>query len=249
MIAQDFSTTGWQIKPGPQPPTLYQVFGERSSGTNFVKRLIGRNSPMRPIEGLGWKHGFPHMTAIAPNVAVICVVRDAQSWALSMHAKPWHCPPAMQALPFSEFIRAEWTTIADRKRYFPQVAELGGQGQPLQHDRHPLTGCPFANLFALRQAKLQGLLSYLERGCTVVFCRLEAVQAAPEGFLADLHDQLSVPAGQVAYRPVVKRLGSKFLPSVDARPETPKAFSDEDLTFLQSQIDPEQEARLGYIYA
>ncbi|WGW02935.1 hypothetical protein [Tropicibacter oceani] len=248
MIAQDFPRTGWQFMPGPQVPTRYQVFGERSSGTNFVKRLIGRNSALRPIEDLGWKHGFPHMTAIPPDVAVICVVRDARDWARSMHAKPWHCPPDMQALGFSQFIRAEWRTLADRPRYFPQVAALGGQGQPLQHDRHPLTGRPFADLFALRQAKLQGLLSFFERGCTVVFCRLEAVQAAPQVFLEALHEGLGVPAPDSAFRPVLKRLGSKFLPAIDQRPETPSQLDQADLAYLLGRIDPAQETALGYDY-
>ncbi len=248
MMTPDFAQTGWQIVPGSMPPRRYQVFGERSSGTNFVKRLLGRNSTLRPIEDLGWKHGFPHMTAIPEDVAVVCVVRDARSWALSMHAKPWHCPPAMQALRFSDFLRAEWATVADRARYFPQVAELGGVGQPLQQDRHPLTGRAFADLFALRQAKLAGLLSFFERGCTLVFTRMETVQAAPEAFLAAVHDGLSVPQPGAAYRPVVKRLGSKFLPSVTPRPETPKTLSTDDLAFLQSRIDPAQEAALGYSY-
>ncbi len=248
MYPEQLRSIGWHIQPGSEPPKRIQVFGERSSGTNFVKRLIGRNSHLQPIEDLGWKHGFPHMTAIPSDTAIVCVVRDARAWALSMHAKPWHCPPVMQALPFSYFIRSEWATIADRKRYFPQVKSLGGEGQPLQHDRHPLTGKPFANLFALRRAKLQGLLSFYHRGCTLVFCRLDAVQSAPELFLKTLHQDLNVPDWDMDYRPVVKRLGSKFLAAVEPRQETPKSLSDDDLAFLRSQIDPEQEYALGFDY-
>ena len=249
MIEQGFRDTGWQITRPQTAPTRYQVFGERSSGTNFVKRLIGRNAPLTPIEDLGWKHGFPQMTAIPGDVAIICMVRDARSWALSMHAKPWHCPPAMQALPFSYFIRSEWGTIADRKRYFPQVAALGGQGQPLQHDCHPLTGLPFANLFALRRAKLQALLSYQRRGCTVVLCRMEAVQRAPEPFLAALHAEFGIQAPDSAFRPVHKRLGSKFLASIEHHPHTPKTLDAADMALLRAELDLETEAALGYDYS
>ncbi|WP_121629772.1 hypothetical protein [Tropicibacter alexandrii] len=246
MIGQDFREIGWQVVPGPVPPTRYQVFGERSSGTNYVKRLLGRNSPLRPMEELGWKHGFPHMTAIPEHVAIVACVRDARAWSLSMHAKPWHCPPQMQALEFSDFIRAEWATVADRPRYFPQVAELGGAGQPLQHDRHPLTGLPFENLYALRRAKLAALLGFFNRGCTLVFCRMEDVIARPEAFLQDVHDRLQVTGLAQEYRPVHKRLGSKFAPAIDPRPATPKAMSEADLAFLRAQVDPDQEAMLGY---
>lgn len=248
MIDPSFRDTGWQITLRHAPPSRYQVFGERSSGTNFVKRLIGRNSTLAPIEDLGWKHGFPQMTAIPADVAVICMVRDARRWALSMHARPWHCPPDMQALPFSHFLRAEWATIADRKRYFPQVAALGGQGRPLQHDRHPLTGLPFANLFALRRAKLEALLSYQRRGCTVVLCRMEAVQRAPDAFLAALHAGLGLPAPQGELRPVHKRLGSRFLASVQHRPHTPEMMDEADLALLRAELDLETEAALGYDY-
>ncbi|MGR3272483.1 hypothetical protein [Thalassococcus profundi] len=247
VIAQEFSEKGWQMVPGTAPLRRYQVFGERSSGTNFVKRLIGKNTALRPIEDLGWKHGFAQMIAVPEDVAVVCVVRDARPWALSMFAKPWHCPPAMQALDFSAFIRAEWATVADRARYFPQMEALGGLGQPLQQDRDPLTGACFANLFALRTAKLRGLLSYSNRGCPLVLARLEAVQAAPEAFLSDLCAAFSTTMTG-PYSPVTKRLGSKFKPAIDTRPAAPQAICAEDLDFLRSQTDPALEERLGYRY-
>ncbi|WP_420325283.1 hypothetical protein [Mameliella sp.] len=248
MIGQAVANTGWQMAKGPSQPRRFQVFGERSSGTNFVKRLMARNSALTPTEYMGWKHGFPHMTAIPGDMLVICCVRDARAWSLSMHAKPWHCPPAMQLMPFAEFLRAEWGTIADRKRYFPKVAEHGGIGQPLQHDRHPLTGRPFANLLALRQAKLTGLLSFFERECSVVFCRLEAVQADPEHFVTALSVSFDLPVHAQPFRPVVKRLGSKFLPVVPERPETPRRFPEADLAFLRAELDLATETALGYDY-
>ncbi|WP_300436910.1 hypothetical protein [uncultured Mameliella sp.] len=248
MIGQAFADKGWQMADGPRQPRRFQVFGERSSGTNFVKRLVARNSALTPTDDMGWKHGFPHMTAIPADMLVICCVRDARAWSLSMHAKPWHCPPAMQLLPFAAFLRAEWATIADRKRYFPQVATLGGIGQPLQHDRHPLTGRPFANLLAMRQAKLSALLSFFERDCSVLFCRLEAVQAAPEHFVTALSEHFALPVHEQPFRPVVKRLGSKFLPAVPERPETPHSFPEAELPFLRAEVDLPTETALGYDY-
>lgn len=248
MIGHDFRRTGWQFHATETPPQRFQVFGERSSGTNFIKRLIGRNTGLAPIEALGWKHGFPQMTAIPRDVAVVCCVRDARDWSLSMHARPWHCPAEMQALPYSAFIRAEWVTIADRRRYFPQVAALGGEGAPLQHDRHPVTGRAFANLFALRRSKLAALTSFFRRDCTVIFCRMEAVQHAPERFLEALRTGFDLPAPDEGYRPVVKRLGSKFKPATETRPATPDTVPQEDLAFLRSQVDHGQEAILGYDY-
>ena len=241
-------TSGWEMARKGVIPTRFQVFGERSSGTNFVKRLIGRNSDLRACEDLGWKHGFPQMTAIPEDFLIVCVTRNALDWARSMHAKPWHCPDDMQALEFSDFIRAPWATIADRDRYFPQVAQLGGRGRPLQHDRHPLTGETFANLFALRNAKATALLSYKARSCSIIFTQMEAVTRAPERFLFDLHTQFELPPKDQNYRPILKRLGSKFKPSIEQRPSTPDTWAENDIAFLKGQLDPEQEARLGYHY-
>jgi len=248
-LPPDFAETGLHaVRAGDTPITRYQVLGERSSGTNFVKRLFGRNTGLKPTEALGWKHGFPHMMAVPADLAVICVVRAADSWAMSMFAKPWHTTPAMQALPFAAFIRAEWDTIIDRPRYFEGLLAERSIGTPLQQDRHPETGQRFADLFALRQAKLTALMSLLKRDCTCVFLRMEDAQAAPEKTLSAVTQTLGTPAPHADFRPVVKRLGSKFKPAVSDRPALPEAWTRDDRAHLRASIDTDLEARLGYRY-
>jgi len=166
-LPRAFSQTGLHIRRATDMPIArFQVLGERSSGTNFVKRLIGRNSALKPTEALGWKHSAPHMLAIPADMAMICVVRRADTWARSMFQKPWHTTPQMQALPFSGFLRAEWDTIIDRPRYFKGLVPEGSKGAPLQADRDPMTGRRYGNLFLLRRAKLDAHLSVLGRDCT-----------------------------------------------------------------------------------
>jgi hypothetical protein len=80
-----------------------------------------------------------------------------------------------------------------------------------------------------------------------VFCRLEAVQTAPEAFLADLHDRLGL-GRPPPFRPVQRRLGTRFKPAVDTRPPTPDAFPTGDLGHMRGAIDLGQEAGLGYRY-
>ena len=154
LLPPDFARTGLLVqRVGDTPIRRINVLGERSSGTNFVKRLIGQNSALRPVELLGWKHGFPQAVAVPPDIAVVLCVRRAEDWARSMFAKPWHTSPDMQAMPFSDFLRAEWDTRLDKMRYFEDIGLPAAQGQPLQLDRHPMTGARFENLFALRRAK------------------------------------------------------------------------------------------------
>lgn len=93
-----------------------------------------------------------------------------------------------------------------------------------------------------------GLTSFFHRGCALLFCRLEAVQVRPENFLADLRAGFNLPESG-PYRPVHKRLGSRFEPAMDQpRPEPPGQLSAEELDFPRSRLEPGLEAALGQDY-
>ena len=184
--------------------------------------------------------------AIPKDLIVIGVVRDARAWALSMHSKPWHTPRAMQRLPLDTFLRAPWETIIDRPRYFGDI-DPGAIGTPLQADRQA-DGAPYPNLFALRRGKLAGLMSYMARGCSFALVRMEEAQADPHAFCARLSSRLGLPENTAEFRPVVKRLGSKFKASVPDRPETPEALSESQMEFLRTELDVSAERQLGYDY-
>lgn len=231
---------------GPAPET-FQVLGERSSGTNYVTTVLKRNLPLEPDEVLGWKHGFAQMLAVPRRMLVVAVVREAFAWTRSMHAKPWHVPEEMQRLSYSDFIRAPWKTTVDRHDYFALGKGDGRIGAPLQPDRDPITGRPFANLVALRNAKAAALLGFANRDCHFAMLRLEVLQADPEQVLGALaaRFRLTPPA---AFRPVTRRLGSRFAAKVDPRPAPPAEIGPEDRAFILSELDTGQEARLGYRY-
>lgn len=246
--SQNFAQSGVAVRllRGPAP-TRFQVLGERSSGTNLVKRLIMMNSDLEETELLGWKHGFPSMEAIPSDLLVVGVVREATSWARSMHAKPWHTTPAMQKKEFSAFIRAPWDTIVDHQKYFINAEKAGTIGHYLQYDRHPITGKRFTSLFDLRRVKLQGLVGYLSRNCHVALLRAETVQDEPQKVLSTLLESLGRTSPE-KFKKVGKRLGTKFNPLVTDRPATPLALNDDDLAFMKSRLDMTLEARLGYTY-
>lgn len=246
LLPADFAETGLFLTAPHVPPARFQVLGERSSGTNLARRLLARNTPMAATEDLGWKHGFPSALAIPPDLAVICMVRNAADWALSMHAKPWHATAAMQALPLSDFIRAPWQTTIDRARYFPDSKAL--VGQPLQQDRDPATGAPFDNLFALRRAKLAALMGYTARDCTCVILRTERLQADPQGTIDAIAAGLGLAPRSARFRGIGKRLGARFRPVLATRPATPETLSGRDVEFLKRNCDAAQEAALGYLY-
>lgn len=231
------------------PPTMFQVFGERGSGTNVVRKLIERNTRAFRTEGLGWKHGFPMMAAIPQCLLVVCVVRDARKWALSMHKRPWHMDPRDQGRGFSEMIRCEWRSVVDRPSDFELISEeCPSQGEPLQYDRHPITGAPFPNLFALRKWKLRALSGLRNRGASFAFVQLEHVLADPEDFIVRLRAHFDLEPRPRPFRMVTRKMGQNFKFSVADRPETPAEMNAEDLAFMIRELDLEDEARLGYTY-
>lgn len=232
-----------------EDPVQFQVLGERASGTNVVRKTIERNCRMVRSEGLGWKHGFPVMVAVPQDLLVVMAFRNAIGWALSMHRRPWHAHPEMQALTFSDFLRAEWNSVVDRPGDFEMIhPELAVQGQPLQFDRHPITGKPFENLIALRRAKMDAVLGMMNRDCSFALVQLEAIQSHGAQFMTDYREYFGAVARRDYHRAVTRKMGNRFRPSVRERPATPGEVSAEDRSFILSQLDLESERLLGYSY-
>lgn len=249
-FSNDLAQTGWQMhRVHQEPPSQFQVLGERACGTNVVRKLIEKAWQIDRTEGLGWKHAAPGMVAIPKRMLVVCVQRSALSWAQSLYKRPWHAHPTLQAAPFSTFIRSEWNSIVDRTSDFDMIhPETHVDGQPLQLDRHPITGKLFETIFAMRTVKSAALLGMRNRGCDVAYVQLEAVQRDPEAFVTALGQAFDLPPTDTGYRPVTRRLGTRFNPSVPSRPEAPDVWSDEDRAFALSQLTPDIEASWGYSY-
>jgi len=252
LLPDDFANSGFHARRvTATPPEMFQVIGERGSGTNVVRKLIQKNIDLFRTEALGWKHGFPRMLAVPENLLTIVCIRDARDWALSMHKRPWHGDPSLQYLTFSEFIRAPWKGKVDRIEDFETVhPELDADGAELQFDRHPITGRRFPNLFALRRTKLQAHLSMLIRGGDVAVLRMESFLTDPDASLTRLCDRFALTRKPGNFRPVKERMGTRFNSSTQGtpRPETPDHMSAEDVAFMKSQLDLNDEAMLGYVY-
>jgi hypothetical protein len=242
--------TGRFALPASTAIHSFQVIGERASGTNFLRSIVKKNLNIQPTNVLGWKHGFPHMTAIPQDCLVLCSVRNPLDWVLSMHKRPWHAHPDLQSLDWSPFIRAPWHSIVDRQDHFadPQ-AGVQTTGQDLQLDRHPITGELFDNIFKLRTAKLQSLLGMLNRNCTVAYVQMERATENPLDVVAWIAEEYALETSQTKLRLPKRRMGNRYKRSVTARPETPDRINPSDLSFLRAQVDPEIEDLFGYAHS
>lgn len=233
-------------------PTELMVFGERNSGTNLAHELLRRNIPAfenSPGDRIGrfgfrygWKHGFPQMLAAPDACLAVALFRHPETWVRSMHARPWHAVPALRALPFEEFIRAEWQARVDETNFGVTQGDPRALAE-LHYDRHPLTGARFANLLRLRNAKTQGFLSLSARFANCLLLRFEDVQSDAEGFVAHVASVYGLQRTP-DFRPVTERRGKTADGTFAPEPRAP--LSDADRAFLWSELDQAQEATLGY---
>ncbi len=247
-MTADMRNTGWHIHKAHETTiNKYQILGERGCGTNIVRKTMQRTLKIMRTEALGWKHSFPFMISIPESFLVICVVRNPGDWARSLYKRPWHSNPRLQTLDFHQFIRSPWESIADRETDFENInADLEFAGTEIQWDRHPITGAPFANIFEMRNLKHRALLSMPARGASVVYVRMDAFNAAPEAFLADISAAFSLNPTRRGYAPQTRRMGNAWSKTAETRAPLPEDWSLEDAEWMYSQLDPQIEDILGF---
>ncbi len=248
-LAQDMATQGWHFhRDGDGPFDRFQVMGERGCGTNVVRKSITKTLQIARTECLGWKHGVPIMVGLPPSFLTVCVVRNARSWATSLFKRPWHAEVSLQNLDFRDFLRTPWQGEIDNMNHFEVVhPELKPLGQELQWDRHPITGRRFANIFEMRNVKHRGLLSFLDRGCSVAYVTLERFNADPVAFLHALGEAYGLAHTPRGYRPITRRMGNQWRASVDRAP-APDTWDAADVDWMNTQISPELEQVFGLPY-
>jgi hypothetical protein len=223
----------------------FQIFGERRSGTNYLRVLLQNNLKVEPVFHYGWKHGFLSVPAVSSKALLVGVVRDPVDWLISMHATPFAVVETLKDLPFDKFIRAPWESIARpagqgwRAAGFRQ--DLSLRGEVLQFDRHPIEGRPFYNIFELRTVKLRALLGLTKRVTHAAVIRHEDARDDPEGMIAALSDrfglatepEITVPASYVGNKSNPKRI-------------TRSEISAEDRAAIEAGLDWDLEREFRY---
>ncbi|MEL6288372.1 MAG: hypothetical protein AAFQ42_11600 [Pseudomonadota bacterium] len=214
-------------------PRRFHVWGERCSGTHFIIKLLERNLlDAEYSEAHGHKHWVPRPgDTFAENDAGIIIARDPADWARSFHRKPWHAAPVVRARSFPRFIREEWIAgDVDGVRFVER-----------RHERHPISGQRFANIWALRAAKLRAWCAFIPSDRRVCV-NYEQAARDPQAFLAALAFRFDWRL-TAHYHPVSTYKG---LATSDYRPRTYLPLTDADLAFMATRLDPELEAQFGF---
>ena len=226
----------------------FQVIGERCSGTNYAQAFFEENFNIPHTDSLGWKHGFPTFTAAPADLLAIVIFRNAHSWVRSMYGKPWHTTNEMREMTFHEFIRSQWDTYVDRAGYFKLPKGSPKIGQPLQLDRHPITGKAFKNIVEMRNAKIQSWLGFANRRMNVLYINYEKLVSDPMSIVSLVSDSFHLSARSDIRIPEGK-FGWNWPKRVKSHPLPPLPLPSDDLDFINKHLNIVQEKRIGYCYA
>lgn len=225
--------------------TQFQVFGERRSGTNYLRVLLEANLELTAVHHYGWKHGLLCVPAVSSDTLLVGIARNPLDWLISMNATPFATVERLKDLPFSDFIRAEWEGMARpagqgwRNAGFRQDLKL--RGEVLQFDRHPIEGRPYVNILEMRCVKLRALLGLTQRVTHACVVRYEDARDHPERLLEALTDQFGISRNETLILPdgyVGNKSNPKLIEPADVRTE--------DRVFIANGLDKDLEARFGY---
>ena len=163
-----------------------KIFGERNSGTNFIKSLLDKN--LKDINilsyfykgGSGWKHGKPMLELFNnnDNVLFICAIRNLDSWLSSMYHRPYHMK---KRDTFYNFITKPTINNDPRK----------------DHDTHIYDYEINKNLFQLRYFKYEEYKKLLNNN-NCILVNLNYLQKNPEEFINSIASKFNLSKNNFA---------------------------------------------------
>lgn len=224
-----------------------QMFSERCSGSNYVEELLRKNivsfSPIHS-QAYGHKHfppyyqlplsywdGPQHHYTLEDSESTLFLIlfRNPYDWIRSLNRLPWVAHGDLWWQPFSSFIRAPWVL---------QETELFSPSTDLNPDTHEV----HSNALQLRSTKIKTMLMLNDLAKNVYFVQYEKVCEDPEAFLQEIAEIF----GLQRIEPYVSISTYKGIHNLPYQKKEYVSISKEDLEWINSQLDPELEAEIGY---
>lgn len=219
-----------------------QIYGERASGTNYLKQLLIKNIPNTAhTNQYGWKHFFPPESfPNSEDCLFIVIYRNPFDWLRSLHLQPHHTHSSLQKIPFSEFIRTEWHCVWDElANVLPDDEKYGTE---MLFERNPKTGDRFENVINLRNAKIKAFEELKQKIKNIEFVKYEDLKKNPQLLINRIRKKYNVHSlGKLQTVDTYKGITTK--------PYIPKIYgpiSENDLLFIKKNLDISLENTIGY---
>jgi hypothetical protein len=235
-----------------------QIYSERCSGSNYLCALLSNNLTLDngdnlKIRNYFHKHFPPWMDLASEQQKVdekyynfqdtedhlfIFLFRDPYDWIRSFAATPWMCDRSLRKMPFSTFIRSTW--VIDNKSDL--VGDLSKRIACLE--KNPIDDSWFLNPILLRNAKTINFFKIGEKVINAYFLRYEAIRDHPQEVLDEIAEIYNLRRKE-EFSPVLYYKNVKNQGVYKKKKYT--EISPKDLEYINSFLDKDLEAFLGYI--
>ena len=229
-----------------------QIFGERCSGTNYLKSLIEKNfTGVQITKAYGGKHWFIkghhprgrtnrstdyeciRSLSDSDDTLFTIIYRNPFDWLRSLHTSPYHAGNHSD-LTFSQFIRKPWISF-ETTRMNPAWPKRDDDYYFIEEAQ---------NILQLRTLKIRHLNTLEHVVSNVSFVNYEGLTSNNE-LLGNIADRFGI---RLAGRPLV---GETFYfgggqTKVFAAPKQYPPISEEDLDFILESLDWDLERRIHY---
>jgi hypothetical protein len=215
----------------------FSIFGERCSGTHFVKFAILRNFHIDFSQANTHFFGFDNDSDFEnklDDTFYICLVRHPIDWIDSFFKRAHHVPEH-NFMSIDNFLKNE----------FYSIYEVGEKiNQELMEDRHLITKERYKNIFELRKTKLDYFLNVIPtKAKHFIFLRYEDLRDNYQETLDVIAQKFNLIKKYDNYVEIVKYKGT-----YDALYfKKPILLSNDDKEYIKQNVDVEQEKKFGYL--
>lgn len=230
--------------------TTFTIYGERCTGTNFVRKLMFDNYDLTydflPDLMFGWKHFFGHehnQTAIKKSTqcVILSIVRNPVDTLMSFWENPHHQSPD-RLKDLRTFLTGEFYSVYDRKNNDEHWLDKN-----LDENRR------FKNVFEMRNWKNMFLfqrIPALTQNC--YFMRYEDLKADPVKIFREIEAKFGLTRKHSEFVVETKRIqpqSGKWVNFVLSENPLKQNYPVEDpeiKEIFKTHLDFETEALIGY---
>lgn len=218
---------------------MIQIFGERSSGTTYLERLIEENYPDESLTSeYGFKHCFQKEGLEKPiddKCNFVVIYRNPYDWLRSLHKFPHHAPE-MLYVSFSSFLRNSWRTYKG-KEWLSKIPDERTSIMKPENLREE-----YRNVLELRVRKIELFESFRNKTDRIVYLRYEDLRDNPEESMNHLAEVFGLGACKnLKNISLYKRTKKKYRRTRYLR------IRKKDLDYINTHLDWDLENRIGYL--
>ena len=236
------------------PIRKFTIYGERSSGTNFLEKSIKLNFNLEVTREFGSKHFFCFDDCCKqPNedTLFIGIIRNPVYWLNSFIQQPYHVPVQNRSL--KGFLTNEFYSVHDEHTPEPFILNgnlffskktLAKNHEINMKDLNYTTGKKYKNIFEMRKCKNSYLMNIMPTKVkNYILINYEDLLYNYQQTLDTIKEKFSLLTKQPFY---IKSKGYKQSNTQLYKGQKGIIFSPQIFEFIWDNLDIEQENNLGY---